>query len=298
MEKDLGLKEAKRNLIIGIVLVVVGVLMVTLGLVLNKIQAKTSFYIYVLEIVGAIVILASSGFIHSFVAVKYNLKRMNIKQMAVIAIFSALSVILYYFAKFNLPFFPGWLDIQFSDIPALLTSFMYGPISGCLVILVRFCCKLPGTQTVGVGEFADLLIGFTLCLVAGFIYKKHRTFKGALVAMGLGMALATVVATVGNWLILIPAYKNIAGFPQKALTGAMDAIISSGKHVVTDSNFMAYYLFAAVVPFNLFRYTLVFVITLLLYKRLSMVIEYFTGDFQDDKEKIETEEVKEEKVNA
>ena len=50
MEKDLGLKEAKRNLIIGIVLVVVGVLMVTLGLVLNKIQAKTSFYIYVLEI--------------------------------------------------------------------------------------------------------------------------------------------------------------------------------------------------------------------------------------------------------
>jgi riboflavin transporter FmnP len=108
--------------------------------------------------------------------------------------------------------------------------------------------------------------------------------------MAIGMLTATVVATVSNWLILIPAYKGIAGFPQKALTGAMDTIISAGKGVVTDDNFMVYYLFVAVIPFNLFRYTLVFVITLLLYKRLKNLIVHFVGDFNRPEEELEQTE--------
>jgi len=249
-------------------------------------------YIYFLEIFGAALFLLSFGYLYAFLQIKFNLKKMTVKQMSVIAIFSALSVILYYFGKFNLPFFPSWLDIQFSDVPALLTSFMYGPASGVLIIIVRFFCKLPGTSTVGVGELADVLIGVTLCLVAGFFYKKHRTFKGAIIAMVLGMASATVMATVANWLILIPAYKEIAKFPQAALTGTMDTILG-GQGIVTDANFMVYYLFIGVIPFNLFRYVLVFVITLILYKRLKMLIVHFVGDFNnkeanENKEKLAT----------
>ena len=293
----------KKNLIIFIILCILGLGLITFGFVLNIVlknnftpsvegeKYSVGFYIYILEILGAIIFLASFGYLYTYLQDKYNLRRMNIKQMSVIAVFSALAVILYYFGKFNLPFFPSWLDIQFSDIPALLVSFMYGPISGILVIIVRFFCKLPGTSTVGVGEFADVLIGITLCLVAGLIYKKHKSFKGALCAMGIGMLSATIMATVANWLILIPAYKGIAGFPQAALTGVMDTIISGKQGVVTDNNFMAYYLFVGVIPFNLFRYTLVFLITLVLYKRLHMLIISFAGEFKkidfEAKEEIE-----------
>lgn len=297
-------KKITKFLIIFIVLAVLGIGLIALGFTLDRIGSanfvKTeevkkyspAFYIYLLEIFGAIIFLASFGNLYTYLQEKYNLKRMNIKQMSVIAIFSALSVLLYYFGKFNLPFFPSWLDIQFSDIPALLVSFMYGPISGVLVIIVRFFCKLPGTSTVGVGEFADVLIGVTLVLVAGLIYKKHKSFKGALCAMGIGMLSATAMATVSNWLILIPAYKGIAGYPQAALTGVMDTIISGGNGVVTDNNFMAYYLFVGVVPFNLFRYVIVFGITIILYKRLHMLIVTFAGefkkiDFDDDKNDLE-----------
>ena len=291
--------EKKKNylkyLIAFIVIAVIGISLVVTGFVLDRVGASNfippadapkakyspSWYIYILEIFGALLFLLSFGYLHFFLQEKYNFKKMNVKQMSIIAIFSALSVILYYFAKFNVPFFPSWLDIQFSDVPALLASFMYGPVSGSLIIIVRFFCKLPGTSTVGVGEFADVLIGLTLCIVAGLIYKKHRSFKGALVAMGIGMASATVMATVANWLILIPAYKGIAGFPQAALTGTMDKILG-GQGIVTDNNFMAYYLFIGVVPFNLFRYVMVFLITLLLYKRLKMLIVYFVGDFDRD----------------
>ncbi len=285
-------QNIKKNLFIFIILCLLGLGLIVTGFVLNIVlkqnftpsvegeKYSVGWYIYILEIVGAVIFLASFGYLYTYLQDRYNLKRMNIKQMSVIAVFSALSVILYYFGKFNLPFFPSWLDIQFSDIPALLVSFMYGPISGILVIIVRFFCKLPGTSTVGVGEFADVLIGVTLCLVAGLIYKKHKSLKGALCAMGIGMASATVMATVANWLILIPAYKGIAGFPQAALTGVMDKILG-GQGIVTDNNFMFYYLFVGVIPFNLFRYVLVFAITLVLYKRLHMLIVSFAGEFKE-----------------
>ena len=288
-------KNGTKYLILFIVVALIGLGLVLTGFLVNlslkngfvppesnpKAKYSAGWYIYLLEISGALIFLCSFGYLYTYLQMKLNLKKMSIKQMSVIAIFSALSVILYYFGKFNLPFFPSWLDVQFSDVPALLTSFMYGPFSGVLVIIVRFFCKLPGTSTVGVGEFADVLIGVTLCIISGIIYKKHRTLKGAICAMAIGMLSATLMATIANWLILIPAYKEIAKFPQAALTGTMDTILG-GQGIVTDSNFMVYYLFIGVIPFNLFRYTLVFVITLLLYKRLKMLIVHFVGDFSKE----------------
>ena len=288
-------KNGTKYLILFIVVALIGLGLVLTGFLVNlslkngfvppesnpKAKYSAGWYIYLLEISGALIFLCSFGYLYTYLQMKLNLKKMSIKQMSIIAIFSALSVILYYFGKFNLPFFPSWLDIQFSDVPALLTSFMYGPFSGVLVIIVRFFCKLPGTSTVGVGEFADVLIGVTLCIVAGIIYKKHRTLKGAICAMAIGMLSATLMATIANWLILIPAYKEIAKFPQAALTGTMDTILG-GQGIVTDSNFMVYYLFIGVIPFNLFRYSLVFAITLLLYKRLKMLIVHFVGDFSKE----------------
>ncbi|MBQ9900065.1 MAG: ECF transporter S component [Acholeplasmatales bacterium] len=303
-------KKGTLYLILFIIVLLVGLGLIITGFVMNK-SMRDSFvppldnpkakyqpgwYIYLLEIGGAAIFLLSFGYLYSFLQIKLNLKKMTIKQMAVIAIFSALSVILYYFAKFNLPIFPSWLDIQFSDVPALFVTFMYGPFSGALTIIVRFFCKLPGTSTVGVGELADVLIGLTLCFVAGFIYKKHRTIKGALCALAIGMASATVMAMVANWLILIPAYKEIAGFPQVALTSTMDKILG-GQHIVTDSNFMVYYLFVGVLPFNLFRYVLVFAITMILYKRLKSLIVHFVGDYDRD-ENVSIEDEPEELTEA
>ena len=295
MEKKKNLKD----LIIFTILVVIGVSLIVLGFVLDQ-NGRNSFvktedipkynpawYIYLLEFGGALLFLSSFGFLHSYLQANYKLKKLNVREMTVIGIFSALSIVLYYFAKFNLPFFPPWLDIQFSDVPALLVSFMYGPVSGALVIGVRFICKLPGTSTMGVGELADLLIGVTLCLTAGLIYKKNRKFKGAILGMTFGMLAATLVALVANWLILIPAYKGIAGFSQGMLTSMIDGIISGGNNVVTDNNFMAYYLFTGVLPFNLFRYILVFVISLVIYKRIHILIKRFTNEEEKEDKKEE-----------
>ncbi len=293
-------KKVIHSLIAFIIMITIAIILIVLGVILDRIGAtnfvksdaipkyKSPFYIYLLEIGGAVLFLLSFGNLHFYLQNKYNIKKMNIKQMAIIAVFSALSVILYYFAKFNIPIFPSWLDIQFSDVPALLVGFMYGPFSGALTIVIRFFCKLPGTQTVGVGELADLLIGLTLVLTSAFFYKKHRTLKGALISMLIGMASATVVATLSNWVLLIPAYKFIAGYPQAALTGAMDTILG-GRGIVNDNNFMFYYLFIAVIPFNILRYIMVFTVTFILYKRLQMLIIRFAGNYKDQMIEYENE---------
>ena len=295
-------KRKLKDLIVFVTIVIVGISLIVVGFILDQ-NGRNSFvktddipkylpawYVYLLEFGGALLFLSSFGFLYSFLQENYHIKKLNVRQMSVIGIFSALSILLYYFAKFNLPFFPPWLDIQFSDVPALLVSFMFGPISGSLVIVVRFICKLPGTSTLGVGELADLLIGVSLCLTSGIIYKRNRKFKGAIVAMSLGMLIATVVAMLANWLILIPAYKGLAGFSQGMLTSMIDGIISGGKGVVTDANFMIYYIFTGVLPFNLFRYVLVFIISLIIYKRIHKLIIRYAGRFNIEASDEEKEE--------
>ena len=72
--------------------------------------------------------------------------------MTKVAIFSAISIVLY-FIKFPLPFlFPDFLDIQFSNLPAILGGLVMGPIGGVLIVVIRTLIKLPFTSTAGVGE--------------------------------------------------------------------------------------------------------------------------------------------------
>ena len=267
--------EKKKNwpeLAIGIILGVLSLASIITAYVLNFNKnpfAKPDWYIYVLYIVGAILVFASASVIYKFIQeTKENTKKLNVSQMTLIAMQSAITIILYYFVKFNLPFFPGWLDIQVSEIPALITSFIYGPIAGCLVIFIRFIVKLPGTMTAGVGEFADLILGLTMVLISGFIYKKHRTIKGALFGTLIATGVSTILACIANWLILIPAYVSIAHFSIEQLVGMMSYIPN-----VTVENFMVIYIFAGVLPFNLFRYLIVLALTFLLYKRTHIIFD-------------------------
>ena len=294
--------KKKKDLILFIAIAIVAISLIVFGFILDQSGRKnfvgtedvpkyiTAWYVYVLEIFGGLLLLSSFGFLHSYMQEIGKAKKMNIREMTVIGIFGALSIVLYYFAKFNLPFFPPWLDIQFSDVPTLLVTFMYGPLSGSLVILLRFICKLPGTSTMGVGELADLLIGVSLCITAGIIYKRNRKFKGAILAMVFGMLVATFVAVIANWLILIPAYKGIAGFSQEMLNSILQSIIAPNMDFgyINDKNFMFNYIILAVIPFNIFRYILVFIVTLIVYKRLHKLVIRIAGNYN------EQEEIKEE----
>lgn len=195
--------------------------------------------------------------------------------MTKIAIFSALSTILYFFPKFPLPFlFPSFLDIQFSNLPAILGSFVLGPVGGCLIIIIRTLIKLPFSSTACVGELADLLIGLATVLTSSLIYKRHKTKKGGAIALVFGVVSWVLMAIIANYTFLIDFYAKFY-----ADMGGMDMIVSVCQKVLPNinrDNFMLYYILGAIVPFNLLLSVIVSIVTFLVYKRVSIL---FKKDF-------------------
>lgn len=192
-----------------------------------------------------------------------------------IAIFSALSFILYLFPKFPLPFFPSFLDVQFSNLPAILGGFVIGPLGGCLIVIVRCALKLllGMSTTAGVGEIADLLLGVCVVLSSSLIYKKYKSKQGGVIALGVS-TLCWVVSS-----IFINAYINVPFYINAFFGGDINGLVAVCKPVIkgiNSSNFLEYYIKYAVIPFNLLLSILVSLVTLIVYKRISNI---FKKDF-------------------
>ena len=140
----------------------------------------------------------------------YIMEVMTLKNKRIIdyiaktAIFSALSFILYLFPKFPLPFFPSFLDIQFSNLPAILGGFVLGPLGGCIIVIVRCLLKLilGMSSTAGAGELADLLLGIAVVFTSSMIYKHYKNKRGGIVAL----IVAIIVWVVSS--IFINCYIN------------------------------------------------------------------------------------------
>ncbi len=189
------------------------------------------------------------------------------RKIAKIAIMAALSYILY---LINIPLsfaFPSFLELNLSDIPALIGGFSMGPLAGAIIVTVKILLKLPLSHTVCVGELSDLLNGLTFVLISSLFYKYHRTKKGAVISLLLGSLGSIVVATVCNLTIMIPLYLKVMGFTLEQITSLCPPSFN-----VTVENFYTYYTFGAVIPFNLLRCLVASGITFLLYKSLTKLI--------------------------
>lgn len=200
-------------------------------------------------------------------AKKYSFSR----KIALIAVFTAVSYVIYMFIKFPMPFiFPSWLEIHISDMPAILAGFMMGPIEGIAVLALRTLLKLPFSSTALIGELADLVMGIAFVLPSSLIYKFHRTKKGAVISLVVGCLCTTAVAMLVNYLLLLPVYVELffKGNIQ-TLVNALSVLFKS----VNAENVFAYYIFFSAMPFNLLRAVLSSVVTFLLYKRLVKLFD-------------------------
>ncbi len=182
------------------------------------------------------------------------------------AMLSAAATVLM-FIEFPLPVFPAFLQLDLSEVPALLGSFALGPMAGVLIELIKNVLHLvvKGTTTAGVGELANFLVGCALVAPAGIMYKRHKTKHTAIVSMIVGTLLMTVVGCVFDYYVLFPLYQTLMGIP-------MSAIVKMGSeinHMVVNLKSL---IVLSVAPFNLLKGAIVSLITLLLYKKLSPIL--------------------------
>ena len=197
----------------------------------------------------------------------------RVLQIVIIANLTALSVLFYFTLKFPLPFiFPSFLDIQFSNLPAIIGGFILGPIGGGAIVLIRTIIKLPFSTTAGAGELIDLIIGLSTVLTSSIIYKKMKTKKGAIIASLSGIVVWVFVAVMANYLFVIDFYVN---FLFKGELAPLLGMLSIIPGEVDASNYMWKYILYAAIPFNIVLSSLVYLITFLVYKRISHLIDYF-----------------------
>lgn len=133
------------------------------------------------------------------------------------------------------------------------------------VCLIKNLIKLPSTSTAAVGELFNFVMGALFVGVAGFVYKRSKTRRSALIGAGLGALIMAVVSVPYNYFIVYPAYVVLYHLPLEAIIGMYQAINPSVDGLLTcliTFNF----------PFTLFKGLLDAALCFLIYKPLSGVL--------------------------
>ena len=180
------------------------------------------------------------------------------------AMLGAVAAVLMYL-EFPIPIMPAFVKLDVSELPALIASFAYGPVSGILVCLIKNLIKLPSTSTAAVGELFNFVMGALFVGVAGLIYKRNKTRKGAIVGAMLGALVMAVVSVPYNYFIVYPAYVVMYHLP-------LDAIIGMYQAINPNVNGLLNCLLVFNLPFTFFKGMLDAVICFAIYKPLSPIL--------------------------
>ena len=135
--------------------------------------------------------------------------------MAMIGMFSAISTIL---MILELPVFftPGFYKLDFSELPALIGGFAFGPVAGIMIEFCKILLKLmtKGTSTALVGELANFVVGCSFILPASCLYWLKKSKKSAIFSSIVGTLCMTVVGSWLNAVFLLPTSSVAVGIKE------------------------------------------------------------------------------------
>ena len=140
-------------------------------------------------------------------------------------------------------------EYDMADVPILIGTFMYGPAAGLLltgvVSLLQWLLVSP--QSGWVGALMHFLATGGFVLVAGFLYRKFHTRKGAALSLLLGgLTMTALMVPLNLWLTV-----HYNGAPLEAVQAMIWPII---------------------IPFNLIKAGVNGSVTFLLYKRIGKLL--------------------------
>lgn len=193
--------------------------------------------------------------------------KLTTRMITQIGMLGAIATVLMLF-EIPLPFAPSFYEIDFSEVPVLIGCFSMGPLAGALIELVKIILNfvINGTATAGVGEIANYIIGTSLCVPAGIIYKKSKTKKSAVLGLAVGTVFMTVLGCFVNAYVLLPTYAAAFKMP-------IDALVEMGTAINANITNIFTFVMFAVAPFNLLKGVLDSIIVIAVYKKISPILK-------------------------
>lgn len=177
------------------------------------------------------------------------------RKIAGVGVLSALAIALVMLIR--LPIIPtaSYLEYDPADIPIFLATFMYGPVTGLIMtVVVSVLQGLTVSAASGpIGILMHVIATGSFVTVAGLIYKYIRNMKGAVLALSMGSITMIVMMVLFN-IIMTPFFL---GIPRQAVYSMILPII---------------------LPFNLIKTVINSAFTLLLYKKVKLLLKKMLND--------------------
>ncbi len=236
----------------------------------NLLTELTANLLFVVEFLGVVAAL----FIIAYVVEKWEKKRigatervLSTRKVAMIGMFSAIAAVLMIF-EVPVPFAPSFYKIDLSELPVLVAAFAFGPVAGVLVEFVKIILNLfmDSTTTAFVGELANFAVGCSFVLPASVVYLFKKSKKQAILGCVVGTLMMTVFGTAFNAVYLLPKFAELYGMP-------LDAIIGMGSAINPAITDVTSFVIMAVAPLNILKGSVVSLLTILIYKKLSVMIK-------------------------
>ena len=177
-------------------------------------------------------------------------QRTYIDRMVKLGMLTALSIILVYAIHF--PIFPAaaYLEYDMADVPILIGTFLYGPWWGlaltAVVSLLQWLLVSPQSQWVGAAM--HFFATGSYVVAAGLLYARNKTRTTAIIGMGVGSVLQTLMMIPMNLIFTV----HFFGVPREAVIALLPT---------------------AIIPFNAIKTVANSIITFLLYKRVAKLLE-------------------------
>lgn len=170
------------------------------------------------------------------------------------------------FIEFSIPIIPSFIKLDFSDLPALIGAFAYGPLAGVIIELLKNLIHMPFGSSMFIGELSNFILGASFAAAAGFVYKKNKTKKGAFIAGITGAITMAAVCLPLNYFIIYPLYYSVLGLPEEAVLGMYQVILPSVGSILE-----ALAIFN--IPFTFCKALICALVAMIIYKPLSPILK-------------------------
>ena len=195
------------------------------------------------------------------------MNKTRIRRLTTAAILGVIAFLLLA-VNFSIPVISVFAEFDLSALPEIIGGFVLGPVGAIEIIVVKIVLKLlfQGTSSMFTGEVQNLILSMAYVLPAVIYYRRHRTKKGAIIGLVIGTVFTVVLSVFTNVYLIFPAFMYLYGMD-------WDSIISMATAVNPYITSLPTFVALSVLPFNVIARTIISILAVLLYKRISVPLK-------------------------
>lgn len=197
---------------------------------------------------------------------KVTKNKFPVRYMTGTAMLAALAFVLQHFEIPIPALIPPFIKFDFSDLPALIGAFAYGPVAGILIEFIKNLIHCLESQSATVGELSNFLLGGVFTAIAGLVYMNKKTKKNALIGALIGSVVMGLFSIPSNYFVVYPFYYSAYGLPEEGVLAMYQAILPSMKSILQC-------LVVFNLPFTIVKGLVSTIITMLIYQPLRPILK-------------------------